>query len=301
MLEGIFKFEDDLLKHHIRTEAWLPLCKKRLETLRKIGNPRKPRKLRYFTFCAVGAIDVLMLDVAKVIRPSKDRGFDSVFFFDETPQHVVETRKRIPGAVGFPGDFIKIVLMEDPEEDTVVDSDNILQASSDELDTYQTRKHQLKLAQRRKFINAFPFDVINLDLEEFLFKPNDPLPGRMINAFRKVFGWQRRSLSTSPINNLGLDGFSLMFTTQIGPPNFSSDYLAMLQRRLDTNLATFSTLKPLMNLKTGFDNVSALRDEKFDDFFKLAMPKRIDCAIRSTIVKKVRNSEFFQIALDRAE
>ncbi|MEJ0041969.1 MAG: hypothetical protein WDM81_07040 [Rhizomicrobium sp.] len=66
--------------------------------------------MRYFTFCAVGALDVLLLDREKVIRRSKNKEFDTVYFFDRDEDAIVETRKRIPGAIGFPGDFVKVIL-----------------------------------------------------------------------------------------------------------------------------------------------------------------------------------------------
>src|SRR5256885_11024715 len=90
------------LKHFVRTDGWLPLCKRRLQGLRQGKKPKDIRRLRYFTFCAVSAVDVLMLDVAKVIRPSNDGLFDTVFFFTRSDEAVLETRKNIPGAIGFP-------------------------------------------------------------------------------------------------------------------------------------------------------------------------------------------------------
>ena len=40
--------------------------------------------------------------------------FDTVCFFDRDDEAVAETRKRIPGARGFPGDFVE-VLLETPD------------------------------------------------------------------------------------------------------------------------------------------------------------------------------------------
>src|SRR5260370_24811337 len=98
MIKGTFRYEDDLLKHHVRLMGWLPLCKKRLDYIRAAGSPNSLRRLRYFTFCAVGAVDVLMLDVEKVIRVSKEGLFDTVTFFYRDPGSVSETLKRIPVA-----------------------------------------------------------------------------------------------------------------------------------------------------------------------------------------------------------
>src|SRR5258708_4697676 len=132
----MFKFEDCLLKHHIRKEAWLPLCKNRKHLLRE-GRTKaaRDRHLRYFTFCAVGALDVLMLEVEKVIRTSASDRFDSVCFFDVDEECVNETQKRIPGAIGFPGDFVEIVCADDPDEDSLSDDLAALTSATDEPDT----------------------------------------------------------------------------------------------------------------------------------------------------------------------
>ena len=73
MSDGVFPFEDCLLKHHVRTDGWLPLCKKRQNAINQGVTESKQRRLRYFTFCAVGAVDVLMLDVAAIASIEKGR------------------------------------------------------------------------------------------------------------------------------------------------------------------------------------------------------------------------------------
>ena len=274
MANGVFKYEDDLLKHYIRTTAWLPLCRSRLAAIRSAPTLReRQRRLRYFTFCAVGAIDVLMLDVANIIRQSQDGRFDTVFFFDRSPEFVIETQKRIPGAIGFPGDFTSVVLLEDPEEETVVDSEAPLQPAVNSADVRETRVNQLLLSQRRDFIQYFPFDVINLDLEEFLLKPGDEFPGKLIRALSKIFEWQKRPLRIPRGPTRSLEGFSLMFTTQIGPPNLTDEYLGMLRDRLASNLANDDELPDIMLRRTGLNDPLLLQQNQFDLFFKLGMPK----------------------------
>ena len=280
MDNGLFRYEDCLRKHYIRTEGWLPLCKNRKHIVKSSKTKKaRERRVRYFTFCAAGAIDVLLLDVERVIKPSPDGWFDVVCFFDRTEEYVIETQKRIPGAIGFPGDFTKIVLRQDPEEDQLIDEIAPLESPEGEADTLETQAAQRDLAQRRKFIQQFPFDIINLDLEEFLFRPNDPIPGRVVNALRKVFAWQRRPLllrgSGKKVVSLPLEGFSLMFTTQIGPANLSEEYLGMLAGYLDGNIHGDAELLPLLIERTQQGNVAALRAASFEQFFRLGMPKTL--------------------------
>jgi len=235
-----------------------------------------------------------MLDVAKVLRPSSGDKFNTVVFFDKDADAVNETQKRIPGAIGFPGNFTDVVLAIDPDEDMHKDRD-YLAPPNDETDQYTTRKRQLTLDQRRKFIRTFPFDVINLDLEEFIFKPNDPFPGKVVNALRKVFEWQR--LPLPQLNDAPLEGFTLMFTTQIGPPNISDEYVNMLREYLVHNLEADSSLGELLQTKTGVTDVDALKSNQFPTFFKLGVPKLLasilleeDWFVDSTI--GVRTYEF---------
>jgi hypothetical protein len=220
-----------------------------------------------------------MLDVAGVLRRSNSGKFDSVVFFDRDAQSVFETQQRIPGAIGFPGNFTEVVLLDDAGEQTVADDVDHLLPPSDLKDEVATHQRQAQLAMRHRFIQTFPFDVINLDLEEFLFKPNDPLPGRVVAAMRKIFGWQRRPLHRPHGREEVLHGFSLMFTTQIGPPNIGADYVGMLSDYLQTNIDLNPTLTEILKVKFGSDTISSLRQENFDAFFRLGMPKTLAAAL----------------------
>jgi len=301
MSEGSFQFEDCLLKHHVRVNGWLPLCKNRRDHINAGVASKHRRRLRYFTFCAVGAIDVLMLDVARVIIKSQEDTFDTVCFFDKDGQRVFDTQKRIPGAIGFVGDFVETVLADDAEmieeeaaadenendpmavkeamDNADVNDDDPLAPKEAEGDTKRTRERQRRLAERRDFIKQFPFDIINLDLEEFLFKPSDPMPGKVLNAMRRVFRWQRRLLRPPKREPQPIDGFSLMFTTQIGPPNLTSEYLDMLRDVVVVNLNDIADLGPMLSQRGGVVDVARLESVNFDLFFKLGMPKVIARAL----------------------
>lgn len=265
-LNNGFKYRDCLLKHHVRRVGWLEACRRQLERIRG----REERRLKYFTFCATDAIDVLMLDVERVIRQSRGGHFDTVYFFTRTDTGLIETRKNIPGAKGFPGNFASVVLLDDlnDEADGQVPLDL---EPADQPDTLETRQGIVRRDVHRQFRKAFPFDVINLDLEGYLFKPSERIPGRLINAFRRVFRWQH----TAPSVGARLDSFGLMFTTKLGPERLGDDFSRMLHQTLELNLTADDVLRDALAARAGTADVRQLAKDNFDLFFKLAAPKVI--------------------------
>jgi hypothetical protein len=222
-----------------------------------------------------------MLDVAKILTGPDRHRFNNVVFFDLDADRVRETQKRIPGAIGFVGDFVDTVLLDDPDDERVlIDRDIIL---DDQLlppptarDDSATRRVMLRRNQHLEFVRRFPFDVVNLDLEEYLFKPKEELPGRVIQALMKVFQWQRKEFIALPKKApQKLDGFSLMFTTRIGPANLSDNYLQMLRRYIDDNLDRQPELREILKERTGIVDVTRLCEDRFEQFFKFAIPKAL--------------------------
>jgi hypothetical protein len=265
-----FVFEDCLLKHYIRKEVWLPFCRDRLRKVRAAA-PKNPRRIRYFTFCAVGALDVLLLDREKVLRRSNNDEFDTVVFFDKDREAIIETQKRIPGANGFPGDFAQIVM-----QGNVGDGELELQILENERDTREVRQGQMLRAQLGDFIQAFPFDVINLDVEQYLYRPREELPGVLTNAIRKIFGWQKREGLGSNKKPFKVDEFTLMFTTQVGPAGLPNQYISYLRDDCITdNLNTYEELNAPFLKKSAGDTPSDFFIKDFDGAFKLAVPKSL--------------------------
>jgi len=216
-----------------------------------------------------------MLDLEKVVRPSNGGAFDTVYYFDVDDVQVARTRESIPGAIGFPGDFIDIVLAEDPLESQVTDVVSSLEPPGEEEFTRATRRHRQRLAIRREFIRAFPFDVINLDLERYLFIPRESLPGKLVNAFRKVFEWQRKRGAAKDGTLYAIDGFELMFTVRIGPRELSQEYRGMMLDYVRQNLAEHDGLQETFEARFNGVTIDDLLKNDFDAFFKLAVPKTI--------------------------
>ncbi|MGH9686071.1 MAG: hypothetical protein ACRD5K_03140 [Candidatus Acidiferrales bacterium] len=220
-----------------------------------------------------------MLDVAKVIRRSNNKEFDTVVFFDRSGVDVLETQKGIPGARGYPGEFVDIVLLPDPEDaiarDEAENGINALSAPTDQPDTASTRQQQRLMARHREFIREFPFDIINLDLEGYAFLSGDTFPGKLIASLRKLLEWQKHPIRTGAHLREGLTGFSLMFTTKIGPPDLTQEYLDMLANAIQRNLERDGDLSVALAQRTGTADVAALRERSFESFFKIALPKLI--------------------------
>lgn len=270
------------MKHFVRHDGWLPLCKERLKRLRGRLPKRQWRRLRYFTFCAVGAVDVLMLDVARVVTRSATGRFDTVVFFDRTDEAVAQTQDIIPGSIGFPGDFLATVLRHDDDEDEVVDNVDPLSVEIEAPETVETRGLQRVVAIRRAFIKCFPFDVMNFDLEEFFFRPADPIPGRMVKALERVFEWQKRAGADGAGKQVTIDEFSLMFTTRVGPPNLGEEYLQELEQTLGSNIAQDADVRAAFIERVGHEDVSRLRNDDFDEFLKLGLPKILAAVLHKT-------------------
>lgn len=279
MANSTFNHEDCLLKHHVRKNGWLPICKERLKTIK---TAKRGRRLKYFTFCATGAIDVFMLLKENVLKKSRKDRFDTVYFFELDPENVSKTQNTIPGSIGFPGNFTEIVSFGEDVEDVFSASDPLdySQSAQDKLDV---RERQMKASQRKKFAQHFPFDVINLDLQEYLFKPKDEMPGKLFNAIRQTLEWQKLPLNIGDANAKEyLTGFSFMFTTRVGPANMTDEYKAMLVDCLDDNLARDPPLADLLLARAGHATPSHLLSIDFATFFKIAVPKILLDLIRVT-------------------
>ena len=120
-----------------------------------------------------------MLEMERVIRRSNPTNrFDSVVFFDISQHYVSQTQTTIPGAIGFASDFIDVVLANDPAEALAVSDPGPVEAPEEEQNTAGTRELQRLRGMKREFIKRFPFDIINLDLERYLFRPNEKIPGQ---------------------------------------------------------------------------------------------------------------------------
>jgi hypothetical protein len=275
MEDGFFAFENCLYKHHVRLKEILPLCVERLKYIRSNSTTRTKRRIKYFTFCAVGALDVFVLLDGKVIKLSKNGKFDTVYFFDLNEELVHKTYLSIPGAIGFPGKFTDVVLWPEQDDYLIDDIGDALESPPDKPDIEPIKREQRIKDVRKQFYLSFPFDVMNFDLEEFLFKPGDPFPGRVMKAMRKVFDWQKKPLRLHNGSLVNLDSFSLSFTTRIGPPNIGEEYIQMIEDKINDNIRGDDCLKDILMGRCGSFDVIKIREKDFNEFFRVGVPKVI--------------------------
>ena len=192
--------------------------------------------------------------------------FDTVYFFDRTPELVAQTQQRIPGSIGFVGSFVETVLAP-------IAGGNPLEAPAAEEDIASVRRKQTLEATKQDFVGSFPFDVLNLDLQDYIFKARDTIPGDVMRALRCVCEWQRQPLAAKQGPEY-LDGFTLLFTTRAGPSELQEEYAVMLLERLQANVESDGDLATLLRGRNGLE-IQRLQQEDFDAFLELSVPKMI--------------------------
>jgi hypothetical protein len=276
-----------LLKHYVRTRAWLPASTYRRSIVEK-AKPRnfRHRPLRYFTFCASGAKDVYMLDMEDVLQlgasRNNDEPFSGVYFFDLDELNTAEIQSHLPGAIGFPARFESVMLDEDPNEELILGNDEDAKEAitRDEENTREQRQREKLRTIRREFLLSFPFDVMNIDICGYVYKNKDYFPGKIINSLRKVFRLQKNEVIYKNLSYGYLNGFTLMFTSTLGPEDLKPEYINELAACLDSNISRSDNLKSKFENRTGGRNVNTLLSDDFDTFFMLSLPKIIAGELR---------------------
>ena len=113
---------NDVVKHYVRREAWLPAALAQAEATRDVG-----REPKYLTFCAAEAIDVFLFlrDGILVRDPGTNRVLNT-YFCERNPEDFTEITQLV-GSIeqGFLGDFADMVLFEDDDKTQGRDLDDV--------------------------------------------------------------------------------------------------------------------------------------------------------------------------------
>lgn len=257
-------FETDTLKHYVRKNGWLTAAKQQKQA---IGRRSKNIPLRYFTFCAAEAIDVFMLEREEILKRSEEtERLEGVYFCEENDENFMRIATLIGSPEqGFQGTFQDIVLFEDDEE-------TIGKTLEDENFYPREIREKLKCKDAHyRLRNAFPFDIINLDVFGVMFPPKKGVITPLLESILKILEWQ--TTSRFSINELPSNRFTLFLTSHIDPDLTDQTAIQQLINRVSTNISTNSTFQFEFVKRYGHDQVDQLVRENFAEFFCVALPK----------------------------
>ena len=257
-------FETDTLKHYVRRCGWLTAAK---EQKHAISRRSKRIPLRYFTFCAAEAIDVFMLEREGILNRSEETGRLEGVYFCEKDLDKFGIIANLIGSPeqGFRGPFDKIVLFEDDRE---------TEGKTLEDDQPYTPRVREKLGYKDahcRLREAFPFDIINLDVFGVMFSPEQEVITPLLESIIQILKWQTES--RFPINNLECNQFTLFLTSHIDQDLTNQTAIEQLENRVIDNIKTNADFQSAFVNQYGHNQVQKLVSEKFAEFFCVALPK----------------------------
>lgn len=262
-------YDTDIVKHYVRYNGWLKAFTDRSKSVRAARNGgRRTLPLKYFTFCASSAIDVFMLEKAKLLKRDKESGrLENVFFCEKDEEEFATISNLIGSAeAGFMEAFEDFVLFKDDKHTKGKADYDPTKAVPDEASV--RRKFACKKIHIR-FLECFPFDVINLDLYGNLFPPDGDVFSRMFETIEKVFEWQNRPC---PIDDLKCEGFTLFLTIYVHKDDIKKEVCDEFITTALDNL-THDPLRAAFNAKYPHGDPDQLMKENFPVFFSIILPK----------------------------
>ena len=257
-------FEEDILKHFVRTHGWLAAAKNQKQAIK---NRSKRIPLRYFTFCAAEAIDVCMLEREGILVRSKKTGhLEGVYFCEKDPQDFI----RIAGLIGleaqgFLGEFEKIVLFKD-------DQDTLGKKFGD--GNYYPSEIRTKLICKdahHRLRDAFPFDIINLDVCGVMFPPRKGIIAPLLKSIIQILEWQTESIYL--INQSPCKRFTLFLTSHIDKDDTNQEVVKQLENLVNDNISAYGDFQTAFFNQYRHNQADRLAREKFAEFFCVALPK----------------------------
>ena len=262
-------FETDPLKHYVRKYGWLAAAKNQKH---EIGRRSKKIPLRYFTFCASGAIDVFMLEREGILKRSEKTGrLEGVFFCEKDEENFGRIADLIGKPEnGFRGTFEKIVLFEDDEDTEGKELKDELEGG----DVYSTevRDKLWNKDTHYRLRETFPFDIINLDVCGAMFPPNEGIITPLLESIIQILEWQTES--KFPINDCECKQFTLFLTSHISQNQINQTAIQQLKDLVIGNMRDMDFQKAFIK-QYKHDQVQRLLSQDFADFFCLALPKFI--------------------------
>jgi hypothetical protein len=262
-------FERDPLKHYVRRYGWLGAAKEQKHAIRK-RSKRIP--LRYFTFCAAAAIDVFMLEREGILERSAQTGrLESVYFCEQDINQFGIIADLIGSPEnGFRNPFERIVLFKEDEET----EGKTLEGELEEDQPYdpEVREKLRCKDEHYRLRNAFPFDIINLDVcGGPMFPPGQRVIAPLLRSIVQILEWQTES--RFPINDRECNQFTLFLTSHVHPNRTNQEAVKQLENRVIENINTNVGFGSAFFNRYGHNQTNRLVHENFAEFFCLALPK----------------------------
>ena len=259
-------FETDPLKHYVRKYGWLAAAS---EQKQAVENRSKRIPLRYFTFCAAEAIDVFMLEHEGILKRSEQTGrLEGVYFCEADPDKFGVIADLIGSPEqGFQGEFEKIVLFEDDDDtkEKAFEDDEFHSAEIRKKLRYKDAHHRLR--------EAFPFDIINLDVCGVMFPPRKDIMAPLLKSIIQILKWQWESKFS--ISGRECNQFTLFLTSHIDPDDTNQNAIGQLENRVVQNIRENGNFRTAFIKQYGHNQVKKLVRENFAEFFCIALPKFI--------------------------
>ena len=256
-------YETDPLKHYVRKYGWLAAARKQKEAIK---NRSKQNPLRYFTFCAAEAIDVFMLELDGILERSEDtERLEGVYFCEENTDKFGIIADLIGSPEqGFQGEFEKIVLFEE-DDDTKGKT-----FEDDEFYPAEIRKKLRYKDAHQRLREAFPFDIINLDVCGVLFPPRKGILTPLLRSITRILEWQTKTESSS--KDRECNHFTLFLTAHVNQDRTNQIAIQSLMDIVSKNISIIPDFQKSFVKRYKHDQVQKLNMRISLNFFPLHYP-----------------------------
>lgn len=213
-------------KHSVRLYGWLPACK---DQKKRTGK----QSLKYFTLCAREALDVFMLESAKILRRDTSGKLPDVVICEEDETAAADIFKLVRPP-------LKEAMIVGPLEEilTFEDTNKTKGLSLDEDVKDQKIRRLLRFKRLfNRLKEHFPFDVVNFDTYGSLLNP-DHHQNKLYQAFSRVFELQK-----------GIDSFLLLVTSPVS--KIHRQVQARFEKNFESNLTSYGELQRALLASVG--------------------------------------------------
>jgi len=211
-----------------------------------------------------------MLERAGILERSPKTGrLQGVYFCEKVPDDFHEIEVLLGAdAIGFPGNFEDICLFSD---DPDTEGKRLIDSEAEYYPAPLRKMLNIKEAHVG-FVDASPYDVINLDVSGVMFPPEDAVASRTLKAMRQIFEWQKR---LDAQDGHSCEAFTFLLTTHVDPSELNQDAVDQLLDRVDDNVERYERYLDELRGIYGLDTARELAEQDFSIFYAVALPKII--------------------------